>query len=147
MSLAGDHHVVVTVQTHLDRAFQPRGGQGCHARKKTGLRLLAAECPAHAANLHLDLMVWQIQAVGYQVLHLCRVLSGAQHMHAVVFFGHGIGDLPLQVKLLLAADGKFAFESVLGPSNGLLGFATAQVQRREQEGTLLLRLLRGEYCG
>ncbi|MCY1460875.1 hypothetical protein D9M71_784700 [compost metagenome] len=68
-------------------------------------------------------------------------------MHAVVFFGHGIGYLPLQVKLLLATDGEFALECVPCTSYRLFGFATAQVQRREQKGALLLRFLRGQYCG
>nr|GEU28080.1 hypothetical protein [Tanacetum cinerariifolium] len=108
VALAGDQHVVVAVGAQLDRAFQPGRRNAGRRRPKRRLRFLAAEAPAHAPALDLHLVRMHAQRMRDHVLHLARMLGGALHQHAVVLFRDRVGDLPFQVKLLLAAHEQLA---------------------------------------
>ena len=57
VALAGDHEVVITIQTHLDRAPGQLRRQRCPYRRMPGLRLLASETAPHASRLDRHVVV------------------------------------------------------------------------------------------
>jgi hypothetical protein len=104
VAFAGDHEVVVAVQSQLDRALQLGGcDRGPHGQVPR-LRLLAAKATAQAAALHAHRVVVQSQRVRHPVLYLTRVLGAAVDQPLVLLLRHRIGDLAFQIKMLLAAD-------------------------------------------
>ncbi len=112
MALAGDHEVVVAVQPHLDRAFERVRRDGRPDREVAGLCLLAAEAAAHAPAFHLDAVVVQAQRVRHPVLGLAGVLGAGVNEPLVLLLRQGVGDLALQVEMLLAADLEPALQRV-----------------------------------
>ena len=112
MAAPGDEHVVIAVWAQLHGPAQPRCGQARHAGKQGRLRLFAAKATAHAAALHLHLVLRPGQGMGHQGLHLAGVLGGAPNLQAAVVLRCGIGDLPFQIKLLLPAQAELATEPV-----------------------------------
>ena len=66
-------------------------------------------------------------------------------MDAVVLLRHGVGDLALEIELLLAAHGKLALQSARGARDRLCRRTAREVQGRRDERLLTLGFLRGEH--
>ncbi|KDB51037.1 hypothetical protein X805_33380 [Sphaerotilus natans subsp. natans DSM 6575] len=142
---AGDQEVVVAVRAQLDRALQPLRRQRRAGREQRRLRLLAAEAAAHAPALHLHLVRRQPQRVRDDVLHLGRVLGRAVHQQAVVLLRQRVGDLALQVELLLAAEAEAALQPVRRGGDRGRGVAALQAHRRHDVLLQPVRLQRVEH--
>ena len=112
--LAGHRHVVVAVETELGGTAGHVRGQSREARPLRRLRLLAAECPAHAPALAHHRRVGYIEHAGDEVLHFRRMLGRGADPHFVVLTGDRERGLPLQIEVLLSADAHAAFEPVGG---------------------------------
>ena len=69
-----------------------------------GLRLLAAERAAHAADFHGHIADRHVEHVRHQMLHLARVLCGGVDQHIAVLARDGERHLPFQIEMLLPAD-------------------------------------------
>ena len=134
MALAGDHHVVVAIETQLDRALELRGGQCGDAGEQRGLAFLAAEAPAHATHLDDNLVRRLVEAVGHHVLHLGRVLGRAPQLQAAVLAGRAVGHLALEVELLLTAHRPLALQPMRRRGQLLRRLAADPAHRRQHEG-------------
>ena len=88
-----------------------RGERG-EAGPLRGLRLLAAERPAHPPALAHDRRVGRAEHARDEVLHLGGVLGRGMDPHLVVLAGNGKRHLPFEVEVLLAADAHDAVEPV-----------------------------------
>jgi hypothetical protein len=93
---------------HLNLFAAMRGPHG----QMAGLGFLAAEAAAHAPAFHAHAVVVDAQRMRHPVLHLARVLGAGIHQPLVLLLGHHVGDLPLQVEVLLAADLELAAAAV-----------------------------------
>ena len=142
---AGDQEVVVAVRAQLDRALQLLRRQRCAGREQRRLRLLAAEAAAHAPALHLHLVRRQPQRMRDDMLHLGRMLGRAVHQQAVVLLRQRVGDLALQVELLLAAEAEAALQPVRRGGDGRGRVAALQVHRRHDVLLQTVRLQRVEH--
>ena len=131
MALAGDHEVVVAVQPQFDGAAE---FFGCHRRpyrQMAGLGFLATKTAAHAAAFDAHRVVVDSQRVRHPMLHLAGMLGAAVHRPLVLLQGHHIGNLALQIKMLLAADLQRAGELVLGIVHGSRCIAASHMNRRQ----------------
>ena len=68
------------------------------------------------------------------VLHLARVLGGGMDEHVAVLAGHGEGDLPFQVEVLLAAQAELADQALRRALQLLLQFAALELVVVEHGG-------------
>ena len=114
MALAGDKKVVVAIEPQLDRPLKLLRGQAGPDRHVSGLRFLAPETAAHAAALHRHAVAVDAQGMGDPVLHLARVLGARMHQILALLLRQGVGDLTLEVKVLLSTDLQAAAEPVRG---------------------------------
>ena len=103
MALAGDNHVVVTIEAKLHCLPGLERGNRGESGKQCGLRFLAAETAAHAPAFDAHLMAGATERVRYDVLHLGRVLGRRDHVNLPVFLGPRNGDLPFEIKMVLPA--------------------------------------------
>jgi hypothetical protein len=69
----------------------------------------------------------------HPVLGLARVLGAGIHQPLVLLLGQHVGDLPLQVEVLLAADLELAAEPVRGTRQPGLCVAPAHAHGRQHE--------------
>ena len=104
VALAGHDHVVVAVEADFGRTSGHVGGEGGEAGPLRGLRLLAAEAPAHAAAFAHDPGERDTEHPGHQSLHVRRMLGGGVQEHLPRLPRYREGDLTLQVEVLLTAD-------------------------------------------
>ena len=79
------------------------------------------------------------------VLHLGRVLRRAVEVDAAVFLRHRVGDLPLEIELLLPADVELAREPARRRGHRGRRIAALQVHRRQHVRLQALRLLRRQH--
>ena len=79
--------------------------------------------------------------MGHPVLHLTRMLARRVDMHPVLLAGDRIGDLPLQVKMLLAADPRLADNPIRCTGQCRLGVPARHLDRRQDPGLFGQRLL------
>ena len=147
MALASRHEVVIAIEPELDRPAEFFGGDRRHAGEQGGLRFLATEAATHPPHLDRHLVGREVQRVRHQMLHFRGVLGRAIDQHAVLFFGHGVGDLALEIELLLPADPKLFLKPVRRGRKLRRGIAAHEMHRRHDEGTLPLRLLRRQHGG
>ena len=72
--------------------------------------------------------------MGDDMLHFGRVLGGAQHQHALVFFRDRVGNLTFQIKLFLTTDKQIALHLMRGSVERGLKIAALQVHRWQHVG-------------
>ena len=91
----------------------------------SGLGLLAAKSSAHTAALDAHSVVVQPQRMRHPVLHLAGVLGAAVHHPLVLLLRQHVGNLALQIEMLLSAHFQRAAQRVLGAGHGGAGIAPA----------------------
>ena len=74
MAFAGDHHVLIAIETDAHLAPGFRRGERGQRRERRGLRFLAAETAAHARTFHDHAVHRQREHVRDDVLHFGRML-------------------------------------------------------------------------
>lgn len=129
MPLAGHDHVLVAIRTALGRAAGLHRDQGGGGGEQRGLRLLAAEAFAHAADLHGDGGVWAIQHARDQVLDLAGMLGRRPDVDVAVLARRGQGHLALEVEVVLAADRELALDPARRGGERGLGVAARHALR------------------
>src|SRR6185437_2623715 len=97
---------------------------------------------AHSSNLDLHAIGRNLERVRNDVLHLGWVLRRAVDEHAAVFTRESVGDLALEVELLLPADVELAADAVRRRGERTLGVTLGEAHRRQHVRGALLRLLR-----
>ena len=147
VALARGHEVVVPVEPDLDRHAQPLRRHRRDARVERRLRLLAPEAAAHPPHLDRHLVGDELQRVRDDVLHLGRMLRRAVEVDAPVFLGQRVGDLPLEIELLLPADVELAAHAARCGGHRRVGVAALEMHRRQHVRLQALRFLRGEHRG
>src|ERR1035438_3282274 len=89
MAMAGDGHVLITIEAHAHRLagvmWRQRGERVVNRR----LLFLAAETAAQARALHDDFVCRQMQYVRDDLLHLRRMLCGRRDQHRAVLSAPG----------------------------------------------------------
>ncbi len=145
VALAGDHEVVVAVQPQLDRVLALARGQGRPYGQVAGLGFLAAEAAAHAPALHRDGVVLQSQRMRHPVLDLARMLGAGIDPPLVLLQRQGIGDLALQVEMLLAADFELPVQAVRRARQRRFGLAAAHGHRRQHIALEGMRFARRQH--
>ena len=74
-----------------------------------------------------------IQHLGHHRLHFARVLRRRVDDHRAALTRHGDGDLAFEVKVLLPADLKIAFDGVIGLGEAGVEIAAGHVSRLPEE--------------
>ena len=147
MALAGDEEVVVAIQAQLDRAANLARRHGGPHGQVAGLRLLAAEAAAHAAAFHAHGVVVHGQRVRHPVLHLARVLGAGVDEPLPLLLRQRVGDLALEVKMLLPAHLQLAAQAVRRARQRRRGIAAAHEDWGQHVVLLRQRLLHVQHCG
>ena len=114
MALAGQAHVVIAIEPDFARPAGEARAERRDCGPLRGLRLLAAECAAHAPHLDRHGDVRHFENLGDEMLHLARVLGRAIDLHVAVFARNGERDLAFEIEMLLAADAQPAFDALFG---------------------------------
>ena len=112
VALAGDHEVVVAVQAQLDGPAELVRRQRRPHGQVAGLRFLAAKAAAHAPALHAHRVAVDAQRMRHPVLDLSGVLGAGVDQPLPLFLRQGIGDLTLQIEMLLPADFQTPLQAV-----------------------------------
>ncbi len=114
MALAGHDHVVVAVEAELAGPARLHGGERRNRRPLGGLRLLAAEAAAHAANFDRHRMIGAAEHMGDNVLDLGGMLGRAIDDDVAILPGKGQRDLALEIEMILAAHLDAALQAMRG---------------------------------
>ena len=146
VALTGDHKVVVTVQPQLDRPPHFARRQRRPHGQVPSLRLFAAKAPAHAAADHAHRVQRNIQRMRHPVLHFAGVLGAAVDQPLPVFLWQRIGDLPLQVKVLLPAHVQRATQNVRSRGQRLRRIAPPHMHGRQNPVLLCHGFAHAQHC-
>ena len=147
VSLACDHHVVITVGAQFHRLAKFVCGQRSALAEDAGVAFLAAKTTAHAAANHFDVTGAQVECCCGLALVAVRVLGGDKKRHLPIFTWHGVGNLPFQVKLfLLAAVGATA-DAMGRVGDGPRCVTARQALHGQHEGARLHGLFDGHDGG
>ena len=103
VALAGQHEIVVPVETEPDRASGALHPQRCDDGQRGCLGFLAAKGAAHAADFDGDFSRADPQRCGGKVLNLRGVLGGGDDVDTIQT-GQGEAALSFEVKVLLPTD-------------------------------------------
>ena len=147
VALAGDHEVIVAVQPQFHRPPHFARRQRGPYRQMPGLRLFAAEAPAHAAADDAHRVQRNVQRMRHPVLHFARVLGAAVDQPLAVFLRQRIRDLPFQVKVFLPADVQRAAQDMGRCGQSLRRIAPAHMHRRQNPVLLRHRVAHAQHCG
>ena len=145
--LAGHDHVVVAIQAQLCRASGFLRHQCGNAGKQRRLTLFAAERAAHAPAFHDHVLGLFAQRMSYFVLHFAGMLRRAVNQQVAILSGHGHGDMPLEVKLVLAAQVELSVQAVWRIAQRFLAVPPGDRFAGQDEGLLADSFLRIEYRG
>ena len=104
VAFAGDHEVLIPVQSQFDRAAQLARGHTGPYRHMPGLGFFTTKAAAHAPALDFDGVVVNPQGVRYPVLYFAGVLGAGVHQVLVLLLGHHISHLAFKVEVLLPAN-------------------------------------------
>ena len=123
MALAGDHHVIVAVITHLGGPPGAGGHHGAGNGQRIALAFLAAKAAAHPPHLDPHRRHRQVQRMRHLVLNLGRVLGGGMDQEIPAFQRQGRRDLTFQIEMLLPAHLEPALYPMRGGVDGAGGIA------------------------
>ena len=133
VALPGDRDVVVAVVAELHRTPGEPRCKRRRARRMRSLRLLPAEPAAHAPALDGDAVRRHAERARDLELDLGGMLRRAVDQHVAVFLREGVGNLALEIELLLAADAKAALEAVRRRGERRFPVAALERDRRDDE--------------
>ena len=110
MTFPGDHHVLVAIQSNPNFATGLSRGERGECGDGRGLRFFSTKTAAHARTFHDHAVHRQAKHVRDDVLHFRWMLGRRTNEHRSILAALRPGRVRLEIKMILAADGKFAFE-------------------------------------
>ena len=146
MAFAGEREVQRACQPD---AYGPAGFPGAQCRDgrpRIGLHFLASEGAPHAQTFHCHFVARESQHPRDHFLSFGGMLGGRMRRHAAGFIQPRNRALRFQIKMLLAADLQFAFETQ-GARFDHRRIAASQPQRSGVKTSGLDRIFDGQDCG
>ena len=144
MALAGDDHVVITIQAQLDGTPGLEGSDGRERGEQGRLRFLAAKTAAHAPAFDLHPVARAAERMRDDVLDFGRMLRRGQHAHLAFFFRKRKRDLAFEVEMVLPAAAGAPGDAMRCLANRFSGIALGQGARWRNERLLVERVLDAE---
>ncbi len=136
MALARHYHVVVAVEPQFARPACLDRHHGCDASNRCRLTFLAAERTTHAPATADDVFRCPVGRMRHEPLNFVRVLRRAEDAQDAILLGNDHRDMPLEIELILAAQGQAALQPMWRFSDRFLGIAASDLFGRQYEALL-----------